>query len=90
MAKKLKWATGQIIKVGAIVIGIYLITIVFGFEPLIAINKILQEESGWVAFEKSVLQVLKLMFGITYTLFGMVALYRFGNYLVTKSRKDNK
>lgn len=90
MAKKLKWATGQIIKVGSIVIGIYLITVVFGFEPLRAIDKILQEESGWTALGKNVLQGLKLMFGITYTLFGMVALYRFGNYLVTKSQKDNK
>lgn len=86
MAKRIKWAAGQLIKVAAIIGGLYLVIIVFGWEPLCAIKKIWQTENGWRLLEKTFWQLLKMLFGMGYSFIGMAILCKIGHSITEKNK----
>lgn len=84
--RRFKRIAGKVLKVGSIVAGMYLIIVVFGIEPLKKIDNIWMQQEGWRATLKITLQILKMLFGMTYSFFGMLILYRWGQYLIDKNR----
>lgn len=84
--RRFKRIAGKVLKVGSIVAGMYLIIVIFGMEPLKKIGDIWLLQEGWRAAVKITLQILKMLFGITYSFFGMLLLYRWGQHLGDKNR----
>ena len=84
--RRFKRIAGKVLKVGSILAGMYLIIVIFGIEPLKKIGNICAEQEGWRAGIKVTLQILKLLFGLTYSFFGMLILYRWGQHLIDKNR----
>ena len=84
MTKRTRKIIGYAIKVGATIGGLYLIIITFGLEPLIEICQIGQTEDGWILVGKTVVQILKMMFGICYTTIGIAICYRIGEHFKRK------
>ena len=84
--RRFKRIAGKVLKVGSIVAGMYLIIVIFGMEPLKKIGDIWLLQEGWRAAVKITLQILKMLFGITYSFFGMLLLYRWGQHLDDKNR----
>lgn len=79
MKRRIKRIAGQIIKTASVVAGLYLIAITFGWKPLYYIVKLWRTESGLLLIGKTALQLLKMMFGMGYTMMGMIILYRIGD-----------
>ena len=86
--RRFKRTAGKALKVVSIVAGLYLIIVIFGIQPVKEIYNISMQQEGWRAAVKITLQILKLLFGMTYSFFGMVILYRWGQHLVDKNRED--
>ena len=84
--RRFKRIAGKVLKVGSILAGMYLIIVIFGIEPLKKIGNICAEQEGWRAGIKVTLQILKLLFGMTYSFFFFLLLYRWGQHLIDKNR----
>lgn len=84
--RRSKRIIGRVLKVVSVVGGMYLVIVVFGVGPVKKIGDICMEQEGWRAVIKIALQVLKLLFGATYSFFGMLLLYRWGQHLVDRNQ----